>query len=146
MSEIVSTGVIEAFCPDGWLNSPVYDVFAEAPETIDRNQICFLKGAVKPDEYFSCPALRINYHGENNILLDSRDMYEDVKDVEIVVEGVKWVGYVGRFNEYLNGVLNVEGKGNISISMCLTNTRCSFSVEDSDVKEILKSIKILEKH
>ncbi len=142
MSELVTTGVIEAICPEGWLNSPVYDIFAEKPNVLNPNQICFLKEAKQPDEYFSCPAVRINYHGENNTLLDCSGMYTDVERVAFERNGVRWVGFLGYYGTYQNGILQIEGKDNMSLSLCLTNERCSFTIEDEDFLSILDSIRI----
>jgi len=143
MSELVNTGVIEVLCPDGWLNSPVYDMFAEDKNTLDINKICLLKQAQRPDEYFECPAFRLNYHGKNNRLMEVRSIYTDIEDVDFYVGDIHWVGFTGKYMGYLNGFLRIEGRHDLSVTLCLTNSRCSFSLTDEDFMQIMTSIRVV---
>ena len=140
--QIIDVGNIKAVCPEGWYNCPVSDTWSDDENAIDKNTLYFIKGANKDSDFFTYPSIHIDYYGDDNVIIDTRDTYTDVQDVNLNINGVEWEGFTGKFGNYLNGVLNVKDSGAICISLCLEASNGSYTLNDEDVKAILGSVEV----
>ena len=139
--ELYDTGLFQAFCPDGWDNFPVKD-FWEA-DKLDETALQFVKGKLKNDfDFYYHASIRMTCYGPDVYLMDSRDYYEDVEDMELEdFSGRIWDGYTGNYGDDRNFYLHTQDEKHHYVATGLLEARdSSITLADNDVLLILSSI------
>lgn len=142
--ETFDGGNIEVFVPEGWKAYHGPDVFDSYEEGYDPNVVNVGKGVEDEVELFSKPMVNINYSGDKSLIMPSKDIYEDGKDIEDITTGdYTWKGFTGVSIGYPIAVLFTEFDGQqIQVSMTLENGDQKISLEDPDVLALLEGIKV----
>ena len=134
-----------ALCPDGWSNSPVMELNKE--NVLSVNHLRFYKIETKEGEeisgnIYANAYVDIGHYPLGTQIFDSRDIYQNVEEVEVDVNGVKWKGYTGELAGYKNALLWKEnGDGEWQVNLCLSDEDGDIELEDFEVKAILASLK-----
>lgn len=139
--DLYNTGLFQAFCPDGWDNFPVKD-FWEA-DKLDETALQFVKGKLKNDfDFYYHASIRMTCYGPDVYLMDSRDYYEDVEDMELEdFSGRIWDGYTGNYGDDRNFYLHTQDEKHHYVVTGLLEARdSSITLADNDVLLILSSI------
>ena len=141
--EIIDTGVFSALLPDGWYNYPVKDMTSDNPDTLDPDALRFCKNMTSEDEIFDTAYLQINRYDTDAMILDMRDMYDDVQDVSFDVDGNTWEGFTGKYGEYMNFIIMSTRTDCIFyVSGVMNGSKSNFSFNDADVLAILASCRL----
>ncbi len=137
--EIIDTGVFSALLPDGWYNYPVTDMWSENDE-LDPDALRFCKNMQSEEELFYTAYLQINRYDADAYILDMRDMYDDVMDVDFTIDGVQWTGFTGMYGDYENFIIQASKDGVIFyVSGVMNGEKSSFTLDDPEVQAILGS-------
>ena len=133
-----------ALCPSGWINSPVKELNNDA--VLSLNHLRFYKveaeeGQELGSKLYSNAYVDIAHYPVDSKIYESRDIYQNVEDVEIEINGKKWKGYTGELAGYKNGLIWIEGSGEWQVSMCLSDEDGDVEFEDYDFQAILASLK-----
>ena len=94
-------------------------------------------------DVFRKAGITICYYGEDKIYLQTRDFYDDVKDIEPFEMGrYMWSGYTCTSMGYPYIMLEAyEGKAVFQVMLLLENNGERISLDDPDVRMIIESIK-----
>ena len=153
-AELYDVGEFTVELPSGWKAFPQTDVFGEADENgnypIDPSTIYISKEAEDEWDLFSKPYVLIKYYDENAQVLDSKDWYSEVEDLEAEIQGVKASpAFEGTSTlledqiwkyQILQGSLD-GGQYVITITKMQNNKGTGLTYSDKDVSSILESIK-----
>lgn len=142
--ETFDCGNFEVFVPEGWYAYHGPDIFDEYEEGYDPNVVNIGKDAKDEVELFSKPMFNITYsNGEKNLIIPSKDIYKDGKDLEEITTGdYTWKGFTATSLGYPIAVLYTEsGDMQIQANLTLENGDMKVSLEDADVLAILEGIK-----
>ena len=142
--ETFDGGNIEVFVPEGWKAYHGPDVFGDYEEGYDPNVVNIGKGVENELELFSKPMVNIHYSGDKSLIMPSKEMYEDGKDIADIKTGdYTWKGFTGVSMGYPIAILFTEFNDNqIQASITLENGDIKISLEDADVLALLEGIKI----
>ena len=137
-------GNIEVFVPEGWKAFHDPDTFDDYEEGYDPNIVNIGKGVELEVELFSKPMVNIHYSGEKSLIMPTKEIYEDGKDLEDIKNGdYTWKGFRGLSIGYPIAILFTEfDDKQIQVSITLENGDSKISLEDEDVLAILEGIKI----
>ena len=134
-----------AKCPEGWTNIPVMELDSE--DTISSNHLRFCK--FEPEEgedpatsnkRYTKTYVDIGKYPSNSALYsDSMESYNDVQDVELDINGVKWKGKSGKLAGHTYAYICKEGSTEWQATVCL-NDDDDDKLEDMDIQAILASI------
>lgn len=141
--ETVECKTFSALLPDGWSNSPCYDIWADDGST-DPEKLMFVKADlnVNPKAAFSNPSVTIIHHSDNTGFMDISAMYEDITDVSFELAGVRWTGYTGKYLSYTNGILRVQDSTEWEVSTNFTSEKGDLSFFDPEIQAIIASLKV----
>lgn len=134
-----------ALCPEKWSNSPVKEL--NDSNTLSINHLRFYKIETEEGEEltgspYSHAYVDIAHYTPGTKIFESREIYQNVEDVEVEINGVKWKGYTGELAGYKNGLLWKEnGDGEWQVNICLSDEDGDVELEDYDFQAILASIK-----
>lgn len=80
-------GNIEVFVPEGWKAFHGPDTFDDYEEGYDPNIVNIGKGVELEVELFSKPMVNIHYSGDKSLIMPTKEIYEDGKDLEDIKTG-----------------------------------------------------------
>ena len=138
-SQIYKNGVISVCVPSGWKLFTGID--SGGKETSEKVHI--YKNIELKTDVFRKAGITICYYGEDKIYLQTRDFYDDVKDIEPFEMGrYMWSGYTCTSMGYPYIMLEAyEGKAVFQVMLLLENNGERISLDDTDVCMIIESIK-----
>ena len=140
--DVIDAGNVSAICPSGWMNVPVNDLWSDDPEATDPDALRFYKGAKSDMDLFSTPSVGITYYDENTTLLDVKDWYDNVVDLDpIEINGVTWTGFTGEFLEGYPSATLTSDDGRCQVTVDLHDYDGKvLTLDDAEVLAILGSI------
>ena len=133
-----------ALCPADWSNAPVYAL--DNKDAISTNHLRFCKAELAEGQdassvIYSNAYVDIGHYPIDSKIFESRDVYQNVEDVNLTINGETWNGYVGELAGYKNALLWKGNSGEWQVSVCLTDDDGDLEFEDYDFQAILASIK-----
>jgi len=149
--EYMYAGKIAAFLPTGWLNNPIQSFIwteddLEASGQVDPCSLSFLKGAKDTGDSWTCAGIKIDYSENDYGIWDTRSYYYNIEELDFTAGSYQWTGFIGTDEDgnYKTATLNPDGRGDISVSVTMTNSETGeeLSFEDEDLLTILASIRI----
>lgn len=140
--EIFEGGEVSALVPEGWIGFHGADYWEEYEEGYDPTVIQIVKDGETEFDMFTHPYLQISYFPADYELYDSRDVYENVEDVEPVTIGdYTWEGFSGTsLDTPITLLSTVSGDNQFQVIMCTKMSEGEISLDDADVQAILASI------
>ncbi len=137
-SPIYTNGVIRVCVPSGWKLFKGID--SGGKETSDKVHI--YKNIDLKTDLFRKAGITICYYGEDVMYLQTRDFYDNVKDIEAFEMGRHvWNGYTCTSMGYPYMMLEAyEGKAVFQVMLLLENNGEKISLDDPDVCMIIESI------
>ncbi len=139
--ETIDTGKFSAICPEGWVNSPVKDLFSDE-DVISDTQLQFFKADKLEDStMFTADQVNIYYYDANTIYIDARDFYDNTEDFSIEVDGLTWSGYTGESFGYPILVLTNPTE---TFQVVFTFTAGDMDANSPDVKAIVGGLRVTE--
>lgn len=147
-AETYDVGAFTISVPSGWTVFPQTDIFGETnedgTEPIDPESILLAKGANDEFDAYSKPSVRIYYYSPDTIVMDSKDFYDDVQELEgVTVNGVECEAFSGDSLGYVYQLISyVTDDAQYEISILISNDgkETGITWEDADVKAIMESI------
>lgn len=143
-TERYETEFIAADVREGWLAADVPDMIDKYDGDTDPNAVYIIKNGVSADDMMRKPYLWITYYDSKDKWSPSKSFYDDAEDIDPVNTGTReWSGY--SFTSYdIPGVTVScpEGDGLWVCSAVLENGGLKISLDDSDVREMLESLKV----
>ena len=142
--EVYECAQFSAVCPKGWSNYPVNDLNSDS---LSPNHLRFYKGETEEGQdassvLYSNAYITIGHYPADTRLFESRDIYQNVEDVELEVNGVKWKGYTGELAGYKDAELWREGSGEWQVNIRLSDEDGDLELlEDFEIQKILDSLK-----
>ena len=138
--ETYDTGNFTGICPEGWKYVPATDVFND--NVADPDGAGLYKGMTEESDAFRCASVNIRRNDKNTRFLDGRSIYENVEDMELVIDGKTWTGFTGDHGSYKNFSFIFEDETCIwQISGLLNGSKSTFELTDNDFETILASLK-----
>lgn len=145
--ETFDAGNVSALTPKGWKAFPVSDFFDEYEGDNDPNAMQICKDADSEWDLFSKPYIQINYYGPETSFYSSKDLYDDVEDIESFTLGnYTWNGYNCTSLDYPYTILETTD-GDISIQVNIlkkSSGNLEIALEDAEVQAIISSITVTE--
>ena len=143
--EVYECAQFSALCPEGWSNYPVTEL--NDSTALSPNYLRFYKAV--PDDgqdagslLYSNAYINIGHYPPDTRLFESRDIYQNVEDVELEINGVKWKGYTGELAGNKNAELWKENTGEWQVNICLSDEDGDLDLmEDFEIQKILDSLK-----
>jgi len=134
------SGIVEIAVPDGWMAFCGID--SECRTTPKKVHV--FKDAELETDIFTHAGLTVCFYGPEDSWLSPKCFYDNVSDMEPFVLGTyTWRGYTCSSFGYPYTMLETECDGCIFFVMILTkNGGHEVSLQDPDVENILKSLKI----
>ena len=134
-----------AKCPEGWTNIPVMEL--DNPDAVSGNHLRFYKFEVDEgedpatsDKRFSKTYIDIGkYPSSATLYDDSMSMYNNIQDVELEVNGVKWKGKSGDLAGHTYAYIWKEGSTEWQVNVCLSEDEGD-KLDDMDIQAILASL------
>lgn len=141
-------GTFNVSLPKGWVAFPQTDIFGDKDENgslpLDEETILLAKGADDEWDAMSAPNIRIYYYSKDAIVIDSRDFYEDVTDIEgVVIGGKQCTAFSGNSLGYVYDFISYEtddAQYEIQILTSIDGKDTGINWESDDVQQILNSI------
>lgn len=143
-SRIYDTGSFTVSIPNGWKEFTVNDIWAEDTGTVDPDILQIIKGGETAIDSFDHPYIYINYYGpETEMITPDMNFYENGKELEPVSFGdYTWEGFTATTLDYPITVLwRNDGDIGYQVTVYTDQEKGNISLEDSDVIEIISSIK-----
>lgn len=143
--ETVDTTVFSVLVPDGWKSFNTSDIFDEYTDLgYDPNGLNIYKGAESDWDMFTCPGLNISYFGpDTTMLAPDKAWYEGAEDLESFTTGAyTWQGFTYTIGDYGMGVIWTDSPIQLTVSIVLSSSNGSISIDDADVQAILASIAV----
>ena len=133
-----------ALCPSGWANSPVMELNNENALSLNHLRFCKIEleeGAEVGNSLYSNAYVDIGHYNSDTKIYESRDIYQNVTDVELDVKGTKWKGYTGELAGYKNALIWKDGSGEWQVNICLSDNDGDIELDDFEIQAILASLK-----
>lgn len=129
------------FVPTGWLS--FFGIDSDGKESPKKLHI--YKGARTELDIFSRAGITVCYYGENEIFISPKAFYDDVCDIApFETEGCLWKGYTCKSFGYPYTMLEAQWEtGAFQVMILMKNGEHSISLEDSDVRMIIESLKTI---
>ena len=145
-SEVYDAGNVSVAVPSGWKAFEVKDTFGADPNAADPDLIEIAKDAETEIDLFTNPYIKISYFGKETTMMGiSKDIYDGAADVAAFTAGsLTWEGFTASVSENTMAVLTAvdEATGaQFQAEVWLKTSAGEISLEDSDVLEILGSVK-----
>ncbi len=140
---IHEVGTFTVEVPDGWLVVPMNKLGSD--DVILDDVVSLYKGATDPTTAaFSFPGVIISVNPIEKPFDDTRGYYDDATDVKpIILDDVTWNGFVTNNSGYpIVNLTATTDEGIYNVIIANERSEGSISINDNDVQEILKSIKI----
>jgi hypothetical protein len=141
--ERISAGNVSALCPDGWKSYPVWDLWAEEANTVDKDKLKFNKGAVSEDDQHFTPSMEIRYYGLNSTFFrPDKDRFDDPEDLApMKIGGRTWEGIAGlSWGNRQALIWTEDGDDEYLIAILLEYDGKKITLQDADVQAIIASI------
>ena len=144
VGETYDAGNVSAFIPTGWKAFPVSDIWSEDANAMDPDQMNIVKGGETDFDILSKPYIQIIHYEPESMLTPTKEIYENVVDLEPVVSGaLTWEGF--SCDDFLGNPLTILWTTNADGHQFQLNVFCKtaegeFSLTDADVLSILSSI------
>ncbi len=129
---IVRSGRLEAFCPDGWNVKKIKDTYSESGENTDSIML------VKDDYYegYSTDSGYVRIDCADEAFPDIREYYGNTLYIALIVDGRKWEGFSGQmYGKKYAFLYYYDRKVQVMISL-----EGEFAYKDEDVKSIISGI------
>ena len=147
-AETFDVGTFTVAVPNGWTAFPQSDLFADKDADgnypADPDAIVIAKGATDEFSALTAPSVRIYYSSPETTVMDMKDMYEDVKDIEgVKINGVDCPAYSGDSLGYVYQMITYNtdtGRYDISILVSSDGKDNGIKWDDPDVMTIMESI------
>lgn len=141
--ERISAGNVSALCPDGWKSYPVWDLWADEANTVDKDKLKFNKGAVSEDDQHVTPSMEIRYYGPNSTFFrPDKDRFDDPEDLSPMKIGERtWEGIAGlSWGNRQALIWTEDGDDEFLIAILLEYDGKKITLQDADVQAIIASI------
>ncbi len=142
--ETYETSLISALCPEGWMAFHKADFFEEYPdEPGDPHGLRIHKGAKEELDQLSTPGIQVDYYPEDTEMYDSKEFYEDAKELEPFTTGdYTWEGFSATSAGMKLMVLTVREPYQLEVTIFPELGDQTISLDDADVQAILSSITV----
>ena len=148
-AETFDVGSFTVAVPAGWTAFPQSDIFGEQDEDgnypTDPDSIVIAKGASDEWSALTGPSVRIYYYTPDAYVMDSRDFYDDVQEIDgVKVNGIDCSAFSGDSLGYLYQFVSYvpeDAQYDISILTSIDGKDTGIKWDDADVMTIMESLK-----
>lgn len=143
VENIYDTGEFQVVIPEGWLEAPVSDIFAEEDGALDSGALQIIKGGESSMDVFSKPYVDIRFYGPDVLgMAPDKDFYDDVEEIDdLELDNYTFEGFSCLSFGYEMTILFADdGDNQIQVVVYTDQEDGSISVTDDDVLQILESI------
>jgi len=134
-----------ALCPEEWSNIPVMEL---NEDTLSQNHLRFCKYETKEGEEVGTAInfnayINLGHYTKTTEIYESKDIYKEdsIQDIELEVNGTKWIGFTGELADSEFAVLWVNGSGEWQVKICLSDDDGDVDYDDMEIQAILASLK-----